>query len=802
MSVDIDIDEQLPEHLLTPENLQLESVLIPIINQVAIAPFDFVLVLDDYHLIHHQDIHDALAFFLDNLPPPMHLIIVSRSDPPIPLARLRAQGQLTEIRAAQLGFSLADGETFLNQIKSLNLSQASIQTLIERTDGWVAALQMVSIALQGKSDVSDYIQEVTGNQDYIADFLTEEVIQQQPIEIQDFILKTSMLDRLSGPLCTAVTGREDSQKILKQLKEANIFLMPLDDHSQWFRYHRLFADLLLQRLNQSQAELLPGLCFKASKWFEANEFPDEAIEYAFRGQHIEMAAAIIDREGTTTLSRSEIATFIRWVEQLPDQVIFARESLCIDYAWALLVSGGESATAEKFLNQVATTNNQLIGRLNAVKSILAFYQKRPSEAVELAHLAFGQIPEDDLFYRHIAAWNLSATLFINGDTTGGIKMLKESARISLASNNLLVAIVSLCRLGSYYLETGEFNQAEAYFRQALAVKPENQIHPLPAACEALFGLGRLAWEREELDAASQYIQDGLQLSKRWRATAEIGSYIILAHLNQSLEDAESASKYIRTAQNIARQTTATDTDDKFVASHAALLALRQGDLDAVEQWTAAQGLAVTSHLMNFEELQQSGAEVILRYELIVFARYLLATKRENEALALLGKLLPSLLKLGHHGKVLEGQMLQSLGLQAQGKMVTAVAIISDVLLAAERAGYKRLFIDEGLPMARLIKSALERGLDSKFAHQLLDRFARQPEISPPPKGVPVWIETLSKREIEILRLLTSDRPVPDIAIELHIAVSTLRTHIKNIYSKLGVHSRFEAVMKGQDLGII
>lgn len=801
-SIGIDIDEQLLENIPGQTNLKIESILIPLINQITNTSTDFILVLDDYHLIQNQKIHTTLIYFLEHLPPTMHLVISSRADPPIPLARLRAQGQITEIRAAHLGFSLVDAEKFLNQILALNLTQDSIRTLIERTDGWIAALQMVSISLQGKSDVDEYIQGITGNYDYIADFLTEEVVQRQPADVQDFLLKTSFLDKLSGSLCDAVTGRKDSQTILKQLRDANLFLLSLDDHSDWFQYHQLFADLLCQRLTQLHAKLLPTLNLKASEWFETHNIPTEAIKYAFRGQHIERAAYLIEQAATETLIRSEIATFIRWVEKLPDKVIYKRDALCIDYAWSLLVSSGDTEKAEKYLRQVETDSNLLSGRRNAVKSMISFYRRNILDSVRLARLAFDQIPEDDYFYRQIATWNLSATLFISGDTADGIKMLEESIRINLASKNLLVAIVALCRLGSYYTQIGELDRAEDYFEQALWVKPIQQAHPLPAACEAMMGLGKLAWERYELESARQYINDGLQLSKSWRESVDIDGFVVLAHLYQSWGDVECATQNIRLAQDLAKQTTVTDADDRFVASHAAHLLLRQGNLNSVKRWVNEKELESICSAMEFAERQQSAAELILIYELIVYARYLLAVSREQEALALLEKLLPPLKSMGYQVKVLEIQMLQALGLQFHGKIDAAVIALGKVLDAAEDVGIKRIFIDQGPQMAHLIKTALAQGLESQFARSLLDIFEDRPVRSIQAQKIPIMIDSLSERELEILRFLISDIPVPEIAAELHIAVSTLRTHIKNIYSKLNVHSRFEAVSKGRDLGLI
>ena len=800
-SINIDLDEQIITLIQSPQQNQIENILIPLINQIANTQKNFSLVLDDYHLIQSQDIHDAITFLLEHSPPSMHLVLTTRADPPLPLARLRARGQMTEIRESDLRFSVEEGEYFLNHIQGLKLSPENIEVLVSRTDGWVAALQMVSIALKDRQEHTEYIQAVSGSQDYIADFLSSEVINQQPEDITDFLLKTSFLDRLSGPLCDAITGGENGQQILRRLRDENLFLTSLDDKSHWFRYHRLFADLLQQRLLETIPDDVPALYQKASQWFEKNGFYTEAIDYAFRGHHIERAANLIEKHAEQTIMRSEIATFIRWVKKLPDEVICEKGSLCIYYAWALLVSAEEHHNAEMYLNQVTPSNEQVSGRLSAVKSILLVFQRKITEAIELARHSLEQLPEDDLFFRQIAAWNLSALLFIRGDSEGGAKMLEEVARVSLASNNLLVAIVALCRLGSYQMQQGNLNKAKELFEQALHIRPDDQTQPLPATCEAMLGLGKVSWERFELETASTYLLSGIELSKRWREITDIDSYVILANIKQSLGDEYGALHMIKKAQRLAIHTVTTDTDNKYVDSQEAFLFLRQGNLQAVERWVTARGLEEILLEKDLVETGNLGGDVLLRYELIVYARYLIAKKRFDEALNLLKKLLPSMKRLGHQSKIFEIQILISIGLQAQGKIDEAVSSINSVLASAEQEEFRRIFLDEGVLLSDLINESISRGFESQFAKQLLDSFTGKREGSQLEKGIDL-IEPLSEREIEVLRLLKSELSAPEIADRLHITVSTVRTHIKNIYSKLGVHSRFEAVSKARGLYLI
>jgi LuxR family maltose regulon positive regulatory protein len=800
-SIGIEVDEQILTLIQTPGGNQVEDILIPLINQIAVAREIFTLVLDDYHLILDLDIHTAIEFILEHAPPGMHLVLITRSDPPLPLARLRARGEMVEIREYDLRFSVQEGGEFLNQTQGLDLSSNDIEVLMERTDGWAAALQMVAITLRDRRDISAYIQTVSGNQDFIADYLHSEVMDQQPENLKAFLLKTSILDRLSGSLCDAITGGENSGEILRRLRDENLFLTSLDDESTWFRYHRLFADLLGQQLLDTYPDEVPFLYLKASRWFEGNGYYPQAIEYALRGCHNQRAAGLIAQHAEKTLKRSEIATFIRWVKRLPDEAILENENLCIYYAWALLASGGESHLAEKCLNQVAPKDDQTSGRVKAVRSMWLLFNRQTTEAIKLARQSIEKLPEEDLFFRQIAAWNLSALLFIRGESEEGASMLEEVARVSLASNNSLATIIALCRLGAYQMQQGNLKRAQEYFERALHTRPNGQAHPLPAACEALLGLGKVSWERYELEAAGAYLHEGIELSKSWREISDIDSYTTLALVNLSAGDEAGALEMIGRAKKLADKTVTTDTDNRYAGLQEALLFLRQGNLGAVENWALERDLAKFLLEVELVETGNLGADVILRYELIVYARYLIAKKGFDEALNLLEKLLPLLKRLGHQLKIYEIQVLSSIGLYGKGEIDEAIACLNPVLFAAESEGFRRLFFDEGELIYDLLNECIARGLITPFARELVISLKSKRE-SKQPARISELPEPLSEREIEVLRLLNSELSPQEMAEYLHIALSTLRTHIRNIYGKLGVHSRFEAVSKGKDLDLI
>ncbi len=800
-SISIPIDVQILQLLQSKQTSWNDALLIPIVNQIAVEERRFALILEDYHLIQTREIHNALVYLIDHIPSNMHLVISGRADPPLQLARLRARGEMTEIRAADLRFSVEEGHSLLNQVHGLGIPIEDIVSLIGRTEGWVAALQLAAIAASGKINVSEYISGISGTHHYIADFLTAEVINQQPEAIADFLLKTSILEQFSGPLCDAVTGGENSQQILKLLRDANLFLISLDDENLWFRYHQLFADLLNQRLLETFPKQVPDLYRRASAWFQANDHLTEAIEYAIKGNLMPEAADMIERQAKATLMRTEIGTFIRWVRQLPDDLVYKKDLLCIYYAWALLHMGEDTQLAGKYLDHISLANDQTTGQIEAVRSILAIYRGQLPEAIELATRALASLPDDDLFFRLTASWNLSAARFINGDYGGGAQILEEVAQIGMKSKNLLVAISALCRLGTYYTQLGDLSKAKELFEKSLKLAIADSERPLPIACEAMLGLGKIYLEWNQLETASHHLVESVEYSKRWRETTAIESYVLLAHLNHSLGDDIKANQAIREAQNLAFQKTTTDIDDKFVASEEAYLHLRQGNLQAAEDWALKRGFHRLLQEQDISPTPTRGADIVLRYELLVYARFLLAQNQNTEALELVNTLLLSIEPLGHVPKTIEAHILMALGLHSQRKTSETLAALQEALDLAEKGGFKRIFLEQGpviIELLRLIASTSK----SSHAAKLLDVFQDNIEKIPSGGELSALVEQLSDREMEVLRLLDTSMTSNEIADALYIAVSTARVHIKHIYAKLGVSRRFEAVAKAKELQIL
>lgn len=801
-TIDVAVGDQLLSLFHSSQQEQVEAVLVPLINQVAQTKNRFALVLDDYHLIESQDIHHGLSFWLEHQPPTMHLVIAGRSDPPLPLAKMRARREMTEIRESDLRFSIDESDKLLNQFLGLNLSREDIKAMVNRTEGWIAGLQLASIALQGKKDISGYIQGFTGSQEYIADYLSDEVMNHQSKQVQEFLLKTSILEHLSSQLCDAVTEQKDSQQILQQLRSSNLFLTPLDDQGQWFRYHQLFADLLHQRLLESRADEVPHLYLKASRWFEEKDLLAEAIEYALRGSYFDRAIALLESAAEETIKSSEIATFMRWIEKIPEDLVRSSVTLSIHYAWAILIRNGQPQVAESYLESIVPQDSQVISRVMAVKSMLSMYQRQYPTAVSLANQALEELPEDDILFRDLAAWNLSAALFMSGDKEGGEAILEEVARVSRLSGNLLVAVIALCRLALARMQQGELHKPKELFQQALEIATDDQCNMLPVACEALIGLGTIHWEWNELDLAHEYLLEGIELSKKWRQQPAITGYVTLAHLNQSQGDVTLADQMMEKAKALASGTVATEADDRYVALQQAHLWLQQGNFPAARRWAHECAFDEDTYQRELQTSDNIGADLIRHYELIVLARILIAGKRLTEALELVDRIFPFMENMGILEKMVEIHILKAIiycGLektnQANSSLVTAVSL-------AKPEGHIRPFLDEGSVLVPILKSVAAQGVETEFIHDILSASIESPSASFNQKKRLELVESLSDRELEVLQLLATDLTAPEIADKMYLAVSTVRSHVKNIYGKLNVHSRFEAVIKGQELGLL
>jgi LuxR family maltose regulon positive regulatory protein len=818
------------------ESQTTTALLTELINEIAIhGPDIFVLVLDDYHLIASQKIHDALAFLVENLPPNMHLVVATRADLPIQVARLRGGGQLNELRLAELRFNASEAAAFLNQVMSLDLEASDIQALNKRTEGWIAGLQMASLALranittQGRENISQFIQAFTGSNRYVLDYLIEEVLHQQSEQVQTFLLQTSILNRLTAPLCDALTmdGSGDkapttlsspdllntSQEILEYLDHANLFLIPLDDQREWYRYHRLFDDLLRQRLRQEHPELLSTLHTRASLWYEQNGYATQAIDHALKAKDYDRGAVLIEANIEVTLMRGEVHTALEWTEALPEDLVCSKPKLCLYHAWALMLTGRSILDIETQLEKIQAQDDSIIGGKAALQAFITMMQMRITATIEFSQQALQHLPEDETFMRGIANWSLNMAQLAGGDDETWHQMVEEILKTSLEIGNVMIAIWALNQVARLHIHQGQLHQAENTYRRALDLSSEPGSQRTPIAGIALIGLGRLHYEWNELETARRYLQEGIENSKRWREIAGLEGYVSLSRLKASQGDFEGANEEIQAAKQLAVRFDTAEWDDYYVELCQARLWVAQGNFNAATEWFEAQETSGQAGVDDSQGLDLDYRDHLRKYRYMPFAHALILQDQPAEALDLLESVLQEMKRQRRVDFMIEIQSLRALAYYTNDDIENALEALKNALSLAQPGGYVRVFIDKGEAMHRLIQQVEPDETTESYIKDLqaaFDKVSAHPkpgdqETLQRPQAARLsneLVEPLSEREIEVLRLLQTNLSTPEIADELIIAVSTVRTHIKNIYSKLGVHSRSEAVDQAKDLGLL
>jgi LuxR family transcriptional regulator, maltose regulon positive regulatory protein len=809
-SAGVEIEEDVAE---------TETFLTALVNRAnAVTPF--ILVLDDYHLITVLPVHDALTFVLDHLPENMHLVIASRADPPLPVARLRGRGQLTELRLADLRFKSDEAAEFLGRVMGLGLSDGDVTALTARTEGWVAGLQMAALSLQGKDDVSRFVAAFTGSNRYILDYLLEEVLHRESERVQAFLLQTSILERLCGPLCEAVIGdwRPEidsaespisglqSQTTLEYLESSNLFILPLDSERRWYRYHRLFADLLRRRLQQAHPDLVPVLHRRASAWFEQNDLTAEAIDHALAAEDFERAADLLEANAEAILMRGEVATFLRWIDALPDGLVRARPTLCVSYAWMLLWQGHSLKRIESLLRDAEEGDERVLGRATALRGLIAGLRGKTERTVELCSLALEQLPENDRFVRPLALWLLRAIGLTEGEGQVDMQALDDVLRMSQSAGNVMLSVMITCNRAEILMRQGQPHEAAATYQKAVEMATDAQGQRMPIAGQALVGLGELSREWGELDAAERFLVEGIELAEQWTEVGSFDAYVALMRVRWVQGDVEGARDALRKAQDLAVQYDVTDLDDLSVAMFQAWMWISQGDLEPARRWAEERGLFEYIDIPLQEGAGDSYDLRMRKYELLVLARLLIAQGRPGGALKLLESLIPAAEWRGRPALLVEIHALQALAYQAQGDLNRALDALACALSLAEPRGYVTIFAGEGEPMRALLREAAKRGvvrdMAADYVRELLAALGAKERESSATLVPSVLTEPLSERELEVLQLLNTHLSSTEIAEQLCISANTVRFHIKNIYGKLSVHSRSDAVQRAEVLGLL
>jgi len=804
-----DILGDFPDLLQSPQLPPDRDFVSDLINEINRIRQTCALVLDDYHLITERAVHDTVIHLLAHLPPQMHLYIATRADPPLKLSRLRAHSELNELRLADLIFTRNESEEFLNGLMTLGLEQEEISTLSNLTEGWIAGLQMAAISLRNVDSKADFVQSFSGSNRYILDYLVEEVLRNQSEEVQTFLMKTSVMDRLTGSLCDEVTGQNNSQDLLRNLERDNLFIISLDEERAWYRYHQLFRDLLSKRAKQNFPGEVARLHRLASLWFEKHEVFDDAIEHALAAQDFDRSAELVERTAQSTIIRGEFYIFQRWVHQLPEEIVRKRSNLILYYAWALLVTDAPIETVETWLTSVDTRAEGVACKVYVLRGYLYFMHGEVFQAMQFLQTSLSELPEEDSLFRNIAAWLLSLFSVLTGDFNTASQELEILVQSSLHKGHILFATGALCALAEIHMRLGQFVQAEDDYERALRIAREFNRR-VPIAAKALMGLGELWREWNDLELANRYCLEGIELAKHLREVSAIAGYITLANIRRAKNDKQGSYEAIQKARELALQTETTNLDDLFVELYHAKLDIQSGDCEAAGKWIQARGLEGKTDPALLDQKDNYYCYHILKYELLVLARWNIATNQHDRALILLKMLLEKMEEQGRVHLIVEALLLSSIAHLGLDNLVQAKGCFNRCLELAAPGGYVRLFLDEGPAIRMLLQEAVKSGTAVEYASKLLAAFEvestqreggvlepHSQKISSP--GLP---EPLTEREIELLSLIAEGLSNQEIAQRLFISLPTVKWHTSNIYGKLGVRSRTQAIIQARSLGIL
>jgi LuxR family maltose regulon positive regulatory protein len=823
--------------LQSPQPPPIESILTALLNEITTVQDHFIFVLDDYHVIDSKPIDEALIFLLEHLPPQMHLVIATREDPHLPLARLRARGQLTELRAADLRFTPAEAADFLNRMMGLNLRDADIAALEARTEGWIAGLQLAAISMQERSDTTGFIQAFTGSHRFVLDYLIEEVLQHHSEHIRSFLLQTAILDRFCAPLCNTVTGREDGKEMLDVLERSNLFLIPLDDQRQWYRYHHLFADFLQAHLMEAQPDKVSALHRRASEWYEHHGLTDDAIRHALAAGDFARAADLVELIMSAMTRNQQYATLRGWLKVIPDELVRLRPVLSAGYGKVCIFFGEFGGVeprlrdAERWLDPATDMHarpespaagmvvvdkeefRRLPGMIALIRAAQALGRGDMAETVKNARRVLDLAPEDDHLMLGGAASQLGLVAWASGDLDTARRMTAEGMANLRLGGYISPAIGGAIVLTDIQIAQGCLHEAMTTYERALQWATEPGAPVLPGAADMYVGMSALHYEHNDLKTATQHLLTsqalgelaGLQQNPyRW-CTA-------MARIREAQGDLDEALDLLDQAERLYDANFSPNV--RPIAARKVRVWVAQGRLSEALGWAHEQGLSVGNELSYLHEFDH------ITLARVLLARYLSdhADGYLSEVMGLLERLLKAAEEGGRQGSVIEILVLQAIAYHAQGDLPAALLPLQHALALAEPEGYARMFLDTGPGMMQLLREASAREIMPRqglptYTDKLLAAFEaekRKSEEKPdlPPAlpeghrdGEPL-IEPLSQRELKILRLIAQGLSNREISERLFLALSTIKGHNRNIFDKLQVQSRTEAVARARELGLL
>jgi LuxR family maltose regulon positive regulatory protein len=788
-----------------------EIISATLINDILALEGRFLLVLDDFHVIQDHFVLQVLAkltvnLLQANLPQPLHLVILTREDPPLPLARLRANNQLTEIRAEDLRFTGDEAELFLNEVMGLSLSQTDIAVLEDKTEGWIAGLQLAGLSIRDQVNSSDFIASLSGSHRFILSYLTEEVLNRQPEEIQSFLLQTAVLDKLSGDLCDAVTSRTDSHLLLERLFNANLFLVPLDDEGQWYRYHHLFADLLRNRQSVLQKDRAAALHQRASRWYAQSGMATEAIQHALAAEDYAAALRLVEHHALDMVLQGYVKTVADWMQAIPQPWGAQSPRANLAFAWAHFLRG-TVAHANPYLERLQalfttaptdeTQDPALKAGWLALQSMALNAQGKPAESLTLTTLALDIVPEQDHYVRSLIYLGRAGAYQQTNEYARAIEAFQTMTRHGQMAGNFVVEMLGYAGWAGMALRMGKLQLAFEMASQG-AERVEH-LGVLPPTIATVYGeLGAVYYQRNQLEQAHQYFRRAIQVSAlSGYSEVEIGYLALLSSLHQTEGDLESSARELQKAVDLLQSGAPARVGADIIYQQVRFYL-------ALDNPTAAEMVLRQSGVVMQDEVTHATDSVHMAYLRLMF--YLGVQEHRKDKFGLGNELARRIIASAEAGQridtTLKALILGALIRSSAEDTTGSLEWLDRALALAEPEGYIRIFLDEGAPMAALLRRARGRGRHTGYIEGLLALFPGPAAETQPTQGRTEFVEPITRRELEILRLISEGCSNQEIAERLVITLHTVKKHSSNIFGKLGVNSRTQAVARARQLRLL
>jgi LuxR family maltose regulon positive regulatory protein len=783
------VGNDLLSMLQSPQMSSIEGVLTELINALSRISQKIIFVLDDYHLIDLQSVHDTLGFLLENSPQQFHLAIATREDPQISLGRLRAGGQLTELRAIDLRFTSDEAADFLNEAMGLELTSGDVAKLESRTEGWIAGLQLAAISLQGRENPTELINSFTGSHRFVVDYLIEEVLDQQLEDVQQFLLQTSILDQLNGSLCDAVTGEVNSQQILENLEWSNLFIIPLDNDRHWYRYHHLFADLLGTRLQRQETTgirevSVEELHIRASKWYEENGMEVEAFHHAALANDFDRAERLIEGNGLPISFRGIAAPVLSWLDSLPVPILNSHPSFWVSYAMTLLTIGQVDQAEEKLLaaeNALEDAEDNgftrdLFGRIATIRANIAVGPRQAETILEQLKIAFNNLDPQNLTYRTAAIWNLGIAHEFQGNREAAREAYSEAITKSKIAGNVYIQVLASTGLANIQLAQNQLREAEKTFKRVLNLVGDL---PIPVGVHVHHCLGQIYYEWNEQDLAKKHANECLILAKPFKDQNDTyyECRLLLAKIHFAEGDLESAKRLL---DEVGQSFSTTQFPNLFYA--------------LVE--TRVRWLLKGGHIEEAFDLAEEHDNSRSK------SRVFIAQGKYSNALEILDAENKKAEEMDLRDEVLASLILRAITHSAMSDQDKALSLLEEGIRMAKPGGFIRIFVDEGSQMAKLLYSLISEDKNTEYIQKVLAAFPVEQSSKKLSEVEGEWIEPLSEREIEVLQLIAEGMTNQEVGSKLFLSLNTVKVHTRNIYSKLHVNNRTQAVSKAKGLGLL